>query len=310
VVVLGQGQPAPPVSDYNYTYVAINTATGLIAAVNAGADFTALPGGTYRVYGMSYKSANPPPAVVNPASLVGLSLEGAFATSQCIHFSGNFVNVTVTGGCTLAVFASTDVPKAISASGTPMVTSTLSIPTSGTISDVNVLNLDIDHTYINDLRVKLKSPANTERILLNQICSDQDNILISFDDESSNTYASIPCPPNGVMHQPNQTLSPFDGENLAGTWTLTIEDVADQDGGTLQSWSIEVCYNSCPDILPVNSNPVVSGTYEAQQAITSAGTIANNGNVLFKAGTSVELLPHFEIIIGGVFKVIMVGCIP
>ncbi len=391
VVFLNQGQPAPPMSDYGYTYVAVNTATGLIAAVSATANFMALPGGTYRVFGLSYKSANPPPAVVNPATLVGLSIEGALSSNQCIHFSSNFVNVVVTGGCTAptvnaptltqptctvatgtivvdasgngaleysvngganwqssatfsnlspgnynirvreqsnpacvtiyannpvvlnipaTIFMSADVPKAISASGMPIVTSTLNIPASGTINDLNVVGLDIDHTWINDLRVKLKSPANTERFLLNQICGDQDDILIHFDDESANTYASIPCPPNGVTHQPNQSLSAFDGENLNGVWTLTVEDMANQDGGTLQAWGLEVCYSTCPTTLPVNDNPIVSGTYEAQQVITSSGTVANGGNVLFKAGTSIELLPNFEILLGGIFEVMMQGCVP
>jgi subtilisin-like proprotein convertase family protein len=159
-----------------------------------------------------------------------------------------------TSSVTCATFASSDVPKTISASGTPTVTSTLSIGAFGTITDVNVLGLDIDHTWINDLAVKLKSPANTERTLLSQICGNEDNILISFDDESTNTYASIPCPPNGGTYQANQTLSPFDGQNLNGIWTLTINDLANQDGGTLQAWSVQVCYNPGAPPLSVTAS--------------------------------------------------------
>jgi subtilisin-like proprotein convertase family protein len=391
VILINQGPGAPPASDYAYTYVAVNIGTGLIAAVNADANFTTLPSGSYRVYGMSYKSANPPPAVVNPAGIVGLSLEGALATNQCLLFSKNFVNVVVTGcaaptvnapavthppcfsstgiitvnatgsgtleysvdngatwqlGTTFTnlspgnyhvrarlqanptcsagyagnpvvlsataapVYASVDVPKAISPSGTPTVTSTLTISSSGVIADVNVLNLDIDHTWISDLRVKLKSPAGTERILVDRICNDQDNFLINFNDESANTYASIPCPPNNVTHQPNQTLSAFNGENAAGIWTLTVEDLSDQDGGELQAWSLQVCHNTCPTTLPVNSLPIVSGAYSAQQILTSSGMTVGNANVLFKAGTSVELTANFEVLLGTVFEVMMQGCVP
>ncbi|MCB9342012.1 MAG: proprotein convertase P-domain-containing protein [Lewinellaceae bacterium] len=170
-------------------------------------------------------------------------------------FSTPFSFTTLSLTCT--TFASTDVPKTISSSGTPTVTSTLNIGPAGTITDVNVLNLSINHTYINDLIVKLKSPATTERTLLSQICGSQNNILTNLDDESANPYNTIPCPPtNNGTYQPYQALSAFDGENLNGTWTLTINDVANQDGGSLQAWSLQVCY--VPPAPPLNV--VASGT--------------------------------------------------
>ena len=184
--------------------------------------------------------------------------EGAFSTV----FSFTTVNIVC------STFASTDVPKSISSSGTPTVTSTLVISADGTITDVNVMNLDIDHTYIDDLVVKLKSPANTERTLLNQICGSQNNILLNLDDESTNGYSSIPCPPNGGTYQPYQTLSSFDGQNLNGTWTLTINDLANQDGGTLQAWSLAVCYT--PSCTP----PVIDALVVTQpNCATPAGTV-------------------------------------
>jgi subtilisin-like proprotein convertase family protein len=171
------------------------------------------------------------------------------------------------------VYTSTDVPKTISGGAPPItVTSTLNIPASGTITDVNVLNLDIDHTWINDLRVKLKSPANTERFLFDQICNDQDNILINFDDESPNNHASIPCPPNGGTYQPNQTLGAFDGQNLNGLWTLTIEDLVNGDGGSLQAWSLEVCYTPSGCTPPVVNAPTVT----QPTCATPTGTIVVN----------------------------------
>jgi subtilisin-like proprotein convertase family protein len=175
-------------------------------------------------------------------------------------------------GTTATTFYSVDLPITISDSGTPTVTSTLNFPNAGTITDIEVLGLDIDHTRIGHLRVKLKSPSGTERILLNQICNTGliANILLDLDDESANTYASIPCPPNGGNYQPNQTLAAFDGENAEGIWTLTIEDLANIEGGTLQNWGISIDYVSCA--TPVITAPTVTQT----SCTVSTGTIVVN----------------------------------
>ncbi len=160
--------------------------------------------------------------------------------------------------------ASTDVPKAISATGTPIVTSTLNISASGTINDVNLLNLGITHTYVQDLVVKLKSPAGTEVTLFSQICSSQDNVLTNFDDAGL-AYSSLPCPPtNNGTYQPLQALSAFNGQNLNGTWTLTVQDVADQDGGSLNSWSLNICYTA--------------GTQPLSVSVTGTNVSCNGGN--------------------------------
>ncbi|HRN97940.1 MAG TPA: T9SS type A sorting domain-containing protein, partial [Flavobacterium sp.] len=33
----------------------------------------------------------------------------------------------------------------------------------------------------------------------------------------------------------------FDGQNSAGTWTLRVSDAWNQDGGSLVSWSLNIC---------------------------------------------------------------------
>ena len=205
----------------------------------------------------------------------------------------------VTGdGTNFDIQYSVDLPKDISASGTPIVTSTLEFPNAGTITDIEVYNLDVDHTYIQDLRIKLKSPSGTERILLNQICGDFDNILLSLDDESPNTYASIPCPPNGSDYQPNQTLATFDGENAQGTWTLTIEDLVNQDGGMLQNWGLGIDFVACA--VPVINAPTVtqttcsSSTGSIVVSAACAGTLeysVNNGATWQSSATFANLVP-------------------
>ncbi len=160
---------------------------------------------------------------------------------------------------TCSTAASSNVPVVISATGTPTVTSTITIPTGGTITDVNVLNLVGTHTYMSDLNVALTSPAGTTITLFNGICTTTDNFNINFDNTGA-AYASIPCPPiGGGTYQPLGNLSSFNGQDAAGTWTLTIQDVADQDGGSLTSWALQICVD--PPVPCNNPDvPTVSGT--------------------------------------------------
>lgn len=146
---------------------------------------------------------------------------------------------------------STDVPKTIPATAPPInITSTLNIPTAGTISDLNVVDLIGTHTWINDLVVTLTSPTSTTVTLWTQICNNEDNFAVNFDDAA--TPGALPCPPvGGGTYQPNQALSAFNGQNQQGTWTLTVSDMANADGGTLTSWGLNICSDIAPTGITV-----------------------------------------------------------
>ena len=141
---------------------------------------------------------------------------------------------------TCTIYTSTNIPVTIPSSGTPTVTSTVTVGGSGTVQDVNVTQLTGTHTWINDLTVTLTSPTGTVVTLFDQICGNVDNFDVQFDDAA--TPGALPCPPTGGgLYQPSGSLATFNGEAPAGTWTLTITDNANQDGGTLTAWAIEVC---------------------------------------------------------------------
>ena len=103
-------------------------------------------------------------------------------------------NTPVPGSCT--VYNSTDVPQVISSSGTPTITSDLTISGSGTIDDINVLNLNGQHTWINDLDFNLSSPSSTSVQIMARSCSNEDNFDLNLDDEAA--PGSWPCPPTWV----------------------------------------------------------------------------------------------------------------
>lgn len=63
----------------------------------------------------------------------------------------------------------------------------------------------------------------------------------------------------------------------------------------------------CPDNLAVNG-PVADGIYVAKEFVTSTGTVANGGKVIFHAGVGVDLLPDFTAERGSDFWALILGC--
>lgn len=139
---------------------------------------------------------------------------------------------------------SADVPKPISASGTPSVTSVLTIPANSgvTITDLNVINVTGLHSYVADLTFSLKGPNNVTVVLLDQKCAGgYQDFGLSFDDQATIAHADISCPlTGGSVVQPQSLLSAFNGINSAGTWTLIVKDNTAQDGGALTGWGLNI----------------------------------------------------------------------
>jgi subtilisin-like proprotein convertase family protein len=164
----------------------------------------------------------------------------------------NVFNFTTTS---CLFMSSTDIPLNISNSGSPTITSILNFPISGIISDVDVINVNGDHTYVSDLTVSLTSPQGTTIILWDDICGGNNDFILNFDDASALT--TINCPPtdNGV-YQPEETLASFNGENPIGNWTLTVEDRFNNDGGSLDGWSLIIC--STPPVCILPDVPIIA----------------------------------------------------
>ncbi|WP_338871297.1 S8 family serine peptidase [Myxococcus stipitatus] len=78
------------------------------------------------------------------------------------------------------------------------------------------LNLDLAHTYRGDLVVKLTSPSGKTATVTDRQGGNADDVKGSFDLSTA-----------------------FKGESAKGTWTLSVEDKARADTGTLKSWGLE-----------------------------------------------------------------------
>ena len=118
-------------------------------------------------------------------------------------------------------------------------TRTINYPTtSGEISDVN-FDVKITHSYLSDIEMEIISPQGTTVKLLERACADSNNTLqLKFDDAGS----EINCTSSTLQTViPTGLISTFNGENPSGTWTFRIRDQFEQDNGTLNAASINIC---------------------------------------------------------------------
>jgi extracellular elastinolytic metalloproteinase len=101
------------------------------------------------------------------------------------------------------------------------VSSAIAITRSGAALGIKV-GVDITHTYIGDLRVELLAPSGQQAILHNRSGSSQDNLI--------QTYDAVATP----------ALVPLIGQSVQGNWVLRVTDLAGQDIGKLNRWSLEL----------------------------------------------------------------------
>ncbi len=172
-----------------------------------------------------------------------------------------------TNAVTCHSVASTTIPVAISATGTPIVYDSVYFPIGGTITDVNVTNLVGTHTYVSDLRISLISPTGASIVLFTSLCGANDDFNIKFDDAgpADNTIA---CPMiAGTTYHPSGNLATFNGLVPTGWWKLKVEDLVNQDGGSLTAWTLNICANNAcimtantGNIIPVSCNGGTNGS--------------------------------------------------
>ena len=101
------------------------------------------------------------------------------------------------------------------------ISDSMAITASGDIKDAQVW-VDITHTWIGDLQVKLATPAGTEIILHDRSGSGQDNLI--------KTYAA----------ENLAAISTLVGQPAKGTWTLSVSDLAGRDVGKLNRWGLKL----------------------------------------------------------------------
>ncbi|MDU8886785.1 M12 family metallo-peptidase [Yeosuana sp. MJ-SS3] len=152
---------------------------------------------------------------------------------------------TISNVCT--EFASTDPNLPISIpdnGGAYDVQTGILVGQSGTITDVNV-SIDITHTWVGDLDVAVQSPDFTFLQLMDPFnpCQQQDDLIVTFDDDG----VAFDCNLTGSdisMQSTHASLSDWNGEEVSGSWIIGVGDFGTGDTGTLNGWSVTICYDA------------------------------------------------------------------
>jgi subtilisin-like proprotein convertase family protein len=159
---------------------------------------------------------------------------------------GDVITTTVTSSD-----GALDIPDApgSSTAGETLV-STLEGP-DVTISDLNLIFGDLDHTWLADLSIALVSPSGTRAHIIRSDYEgtgdgplDGSNNFTGtvLDDQAPTNIANGTAPYTGSFNvnwgDISNPLSAFNGESALGTWSVEITDWFSSDTGTLREWGI------------------------------------------------------------------------
>ncbi len=179
------------------------------------------------------------------------------------------------GSCT--TYTSTNVPVTIPTT-TGIVTSSLTVPGNPRIGKLRV-NINLTHTFMQDLDVQLTSPGGTTIGLFSDIGNGvtggpQTTMDVTLDDEAGVPInAFVPVQGMALTPEFNYRLNWLEGSLAGGTWTLTLRDDANLDGGMLSSWSLEICEAPSTFCTGGTLVPVFSTDFETDNGgFTHSGT--------------------------------------
>jgi subtilisin-like proprotein convertase family protein len=176
---------------------------------------------------------------VQPAASCGDTIHLTVQLSSTPFDDQDSIDIDV--GQRAADYPSADTPFQIPKKSSSGITSTIDVPDTFTIDDVQV-SVDISHGDIGEIRVVVQSPAGTTVTLHDHTRGGTANLQTTYDRLTT---------PDGPG-----SMNDFDGETSQGIWSLQVVD--DQGGpvpkGSLNGWSVELTANA-----PIRCNPLSCG---------------------------------------------------
>jgi subtilisin-like proprotein convertase family protein len=198
-------------------------------------------------------------------------------------------------GCTSAVSTFTQSTPVAIPTGPAVVTSTLVVSGANPfLFDVNATTF-ITHTFAADLDITITSPAGTVVTLTTDNGAGNDNVFNGpLWDDDANPGGQVPYTTNSGLvtaHPyvdlitatplvPEEAMGAFIDEDPNGTWIITISDDLAGDGGSLDSWALEIttatcvqpCILTCPANVTVANDPNQCDAVVNYPAPTTSGT--------------------------------------
>lgn len=132
----------------------------------------------------------------------------------------------------------------VSGISTPISKVTLSIDGTACTTAVAAPGVGIDHSYVSELRITLRSPAGTEVPVIVNVGGGGRNLCqVALDDgsvgPSIDSVTASQAPFSGI-YTPSAPLAAFEGEPANGTWTLLAQDFFIGDTGSIRAWTIDI----------------------------------------------------------------------
>ncbi|MEM7164409.1 MAG: proprotein convertase P-domain-containing protein [Planctomycetota bacterium] len=161
--------------------------------------------------------------------------------------------------------------------GTPLEVPLSFSMTGRTVADVEVV-VEMQHDFVGDVRIELQSPTGTI-VVLRQYAHEGTLVRRHIDDLGSNGFDDVngTRPPDGAT-----PLSTFDGETVDGTWLLRAVDQTPLATGTIEFWSLRMCFEA------VESEPFERGDCNAD-ATTNIADAVRTLTHLFPSGPAPNL---------------------
>ncbi|MGE8318883.1 MAG: IPTL-CTERM sorting domain-containing protein [Comamonas sp.] len=246
-------------------------------------------------------------------TILGMALLACSSWANAASFSYTGPVVPIPDGLNLTGAnpgAAVEAPISVSGFTQPVSKVTLSIDGQTCTSAIGSTTVGIDHTFVNDLRISLRSPDGTSVIVINQTDGSGNNLCQVVLDDSSpgpsiQSVSTSQAPFTGT-YTPNAPLSAFTGEQPNGQWTLVAQDFFSADTGSIRAWTINITemqaqaisFTSIPPAGAVvggspyvvaatggsSGNPVVFSVDPSASAVCS---IAGSDVTLVAAGTCV-----------------------
>lgn len=139
--------------------------------------------------------------------------------------------------------------------------------------------LNLNHTYLSDLQVRLVSPSGVSILLFSGIGGGDNNLVNTcLNVDAAQAIAESSAPFTGTF-RPSGLMGLINNQQSGnGTWTLQINDVAAGDFGDLLSWSVSFGNNPASYFVFTSSNlPIVTINTNGQNIQDEPKIVADMG---------------------------------
>ncbi len=154
------------------------------------------------------------------------------------------------------------------------VQSVITVGTRAKIASVSV-SVDIEHTFISDLRVRLASAAGTLVVLHAHTGGDDDDIIRTY------TPESVP------------KLADLQGEPANGQWSLRVADLVGLDTGRLRRWGLDLQLKPATDRVRFLSQDTPKAIPDADEAGISSSIVVAQSVEIGRIFVPVEIRHTF-----------------